>query len=67
MNEKIIWNNDILTFENYKKVLDISNIKVVTMSYEIIGSDLHVTNMDKYTLIVVGNILEIRRKADEHI
>ena len=67
MNEKIIWNNNILTIENYKKVLDISNIKVVTLSYEIIGSDLHVTNMDKYTLIVVGNILEIRRKADEHI
>ena len=67
MNEKIIWNNNILTIENYIKVLDISNIKVVTLSYEIIGSDLHVTNMDKYTLIVVGNILEIRRKADEHI
>lgn len=67
MNGKIIWNNDILTIENYKRVLDISNIKVDTLSYEIIGSDLHVTNMDKYTLIVVGNILEIRRKADEHI
>ena len=67
MNEKIIWNNNILTIENYIKVLDISNIKVVSLSYEIIGSDLHVTNMDKYTLIVVGNILEIRRKADEHI
>ena len=67
MNGKIIWNNNILTIENYKNVLDISNIKVITLSYEIIGSDLHVTNMDKYTLIVVGNILEIRRKADEHI
>ena len=67
MQSKIILKDDNLYIENYKKILDISNIKIITFEYEILGSNLHIITMDKYLIHIKGNVTQIRRKNDEHI
>lgn len=67
MTCKLILNDENLYIENYKKILDISDIKIVTFEYEILGDNLHIITMDKYLIHINGKINEIRRKKNEHI
>lgn len=64
---RILFSNNVLYIEKYIKIINISSEVIELEKIIIKGIDIHITSMDKYTLIVEGKIEEIRRKKDEHL
>ena len=61
-----IKNNKIIIY-NYIKLIDLKNNKVETKKYIIIGNNLTIFKMNKYDLVIKGNLSNIKVKTNEEI
>lgn len=61
-----IKNNKIIIY-NYIKLIDLKNNTVETKKYIIIGNNLTIFKMNKYDLVIKGNLSNIKVKTNEEI
>lgn len=64
---KIIYLDNHLYIEKYKKILDASDSLIQIEGFKIVGKNLKIVQMDKYLLEIEGKIIEIRREENEHL
>lgn len=56
---RLIYYDDFIIIENYDKIMSISNGKIKTSKYEIIGDELVVKKFDGFILEIRGNVESI--------
>lgn len=64
---KILYLDNHLYIEKYKKILGVSDSLIHLEGFIITGKNLKIIQMDKYLLEIEGEIIEIRRENNEHL
>jgi len=51
--------NNLIRVDNYKQILDIASDLIILENVKISGNSLRIVSMDKHSIIISGNILNI--------